>query len=146
MNNKNYEYVMPFVWECVLLLTMYFFIIMFVIWTKFQSMLINIYSFAAGLYYLDFFNMLLNIIRDLKENNIVTEYMYVSLINKNRFDFLFTKKYLDIQCHKVKGKRYTGEIIYLKSSKEINLKEKSFLEISYYKNSKIIYNINLEKK
>jgi hypothetical protein len=48
--------------------------------------------------------------------------------------------------HKVKGKRYTGEIIYLKSSKEINLKEKSFLEISYYKNSKIIYNINLEKE
>jgi hypothetical protein len=70
---------------------------MFVIWTKFQSMLINIYSLAAGLYYLDFFNMLLNIIRDLKGNNIVTEYMYVSLINKNRFDFLFTKKYLDIQ-------------------------------------------------
>lgn len=146
MNNKKYEKVLPFICECVFSLIVYFFTIIFIIWTKFQFPLLNIFFLISSLYDVKFFIILFNIIRDVKSNNIVTEYLYISFVKKSKFDFLFLKKYVQIQCHKVKGRKYTNEIIYLKSSKNINFKEKSFVKISYYQNCKIINCMSLEKR
>ncbi len=143
MNNKRYKKVMPFIWDCVIALTIFFFIILFVIWTKFQFPLVNIFVAISSIYDVDKIIKLYNIIRDVKCNNTVTEYMYISFISEKKFESVSSKKYMHLQGNKIKNNRYTGNMVWLKSSKNIDIKEKSRAEITYYKNSKIITSINV---
>lgn len=138
MKDKRYENILPFIWDNILQLIFSLLVFTFVLWTRFQFLFLNIFFLIASIYDIWSIIKLYNIIHDVKNNNFITEYMFVSIIKEGKFDALLSKRYFVLQCHKVQENKYTNEIVCLKSSKDIEFKEKSYAKVTYYKNSKLI--------
>lgn len=145
MSCKKNNKMMPFMWEAIILLVIYFLIIIFLIWTRFRYFLTNIFMIAYIIFESKIFLRLFEIIKDVKNNDIINEFVYVDSIFERKYELLSFRKFYVLRCHKVRAKKFTNEIIFLKSAKKIDIKEKSFIKITYYKNSKIICFITDDK-
>lgn len=140
---KKYNSVKLFLLDkvCMIILGILLYLGVF-IWNRDKYILIVVFVTVSSIYYFNGIVNLFNIIIDVKKNRIITEKLYIRYLCERRFDCDFFKKYYDIKCHKVKGKKYTHEEVYLKASKMFDIQVKTFVEISYYEKSKIVKNIS----
>ncbi len=138
MKNNRYENVIPFILNDIICLIIWLFAFSFTIATKFEVVSLNIFFLISSLYFIGFSFNLHKIIYDIRNNNLLTEKVFISFIKENKFDGFAFKRYLYLHCNKVKGKRYTGEILELKSKNDFEIVEGTFADITYYKKSKIL--------
>jgi len=138
MNNNKYEKVMPFILDDIIFLFFWVCAISFTITKKFKIISLNIFLLISSVYFVQFLFNICNVIYDIKRNNIVTEKVFISFLKEKKFEGFGFKRYLYLRCNKVKGKRYTGEILELKSKNDLDITEGIFANITYYKKSKII--------
>lgn len=134
--------ILPFVLDYIVSLIFYIFICIFMFLTKFQLILMDIAFIISSIYFISNIVEMINLILKILKNDVVTEDICIFYIFDNRFEDLFNKRYTAIVCHKVKNNKFTNEKVNLKSSFSINLKEKSYANVTYYKKSKIVVEIS----
>lgn len=141
MKNNRYEKVIPFIVDDSIFLTVWVFCFFYTIATKLRVISWDILFLIASSYFVQFAFNLYNIIYDIRKCNLVTERVFISFIKEKRFEGFTFKRYFYLHCNKVKGKRYTGEILELKSKNNFELVEGAFSDITYYKKAKILYSV-----
>lgn len=138
MKNRKYENIIPFILSDIVCIILWVAIISFTISTKFKIISLNIALLIVSAYETQYLLNLYNVFCDIRKNDIVTDKVFISFIKETKFDGFGFKRYTYLRCNKVKGKRYTGEILELKSKNDFDLVEGAFANITYYKKSKIL--------
>lgn len=135
---KNKNIVILLLFEYAFCIIMFIAIFIFLIWIKFSLIIATFFGIIALSFYFEYIIKFINLIFDIKNQRIITEKLYVNTIIEEKNDF----KYKQIEFNKVKNGKFIGEKITLIADNKIDIKENTFVEISYYIKSKVILNIN----
>lgn len=144
---KKIDYkTLPFILDNFTSLIIFIILCIYMVIIKFQFIFVDIVFIVSSIYFIGNILEMFRIIFEVVNDNLISEEVCVIYICPNKFDGLFNKSYMVMDCRKTKNNRFTNETLALKSSLFINIKEKSFVNVTYYKKSKILIKIDNKAK